>query len=106
MSLWSSNYPTHLTKLKRLQNKATRIIPKIPIKTKITPQNLKFEILKLDDLHHFEMAKKCINLFTTKFLLNLIVISNIHLKFQLKYLVIFLKLIYFYLVSKIQEPNA
>ena len=52
-----STYPTHLTKLKRLQNKALRIIFKTPIKIRITPQNLKLEILKLYDLDPFEKAK-------------------------------------------------
>ena len=43
ISLWGSTYPTHLTKLKRLHNKALRIISKTPIKTRITPKyiNLK-----------------------------------------------------------------
>ena len=42
---------------KNQQNKSLRFILKTPIKSKITPQYLKSEILKLDDLYHFEMAK-------------------------------------------------
>ena len=52
-----STYSTHLTKLKRLQNKALRIIYKTPIITRITSQYLKLKILKLDNLYQFEMAK-------------------------------------------------
>ena len=37
--------------------KPLRIISKTSIKTRITPQYLKFEILKLDDLYHFEAPK-------------------------------------------------
>ena len=57
ISLWGSTYPTHLTKLKKLQNKALRIISKTPIKTRITSLYLKFKILKLDDLCHYQMVK-------------------------------------------------
>ena len=48
--LWDSTYPTHLKKLKILQNRALKIICKAAIKTQITPQYLKFLILKLDDI--------------------------------------------------------
>ena len=50
ISLWGSTYPTYLTKLKRLHNEALRIISETLIKTRITPQYFKFEILKLNDL--------------------------------------------------------
>ena len=43
--------------LKRLQNKALRIISKTKIRGRITPQYYKYEILKLEDLYNFEIAK-------------------------------------------------
>ena len=46
-----------LSKLKRLQNKAVRIISKTSIKDRITPNYHRLEILKLDDLYTLEIAK-------------------------------------------------
>ena len=54
--VWASTY-TYLSKLKRLQNKAVRIISRISIKDKITPNYHRLEILKLDDLYTLEIAK-------------------------------------------------
>ena len=47
---WAYTYKTYLLKLKKLQNKALRIISKCPIRSSITPQYYKFKILKLEDL--------------------------------------------------------
>ena len=57
LPLWSATYKSYLTKLKRLQNKALRIISKTKIRGRITPQYYKHEILKLEDLYNFEIAK-------------------------------------------------
>ena len=53
----ASTYSTYLTKLKRLQNKALRIISEMSIRDRITPQYHQFEILKLEDLYTYEIAK-------------------------------------------------
>ena len=50
-------HKSYLIKLKRLQNKALRIISKTKIRGRITPQYFKYEILKLEDLYNFEIAK-------------------------------------------------
>ena len=50
-------YKSNLIKLKRLQNKALRIISKTKIRGRITPQYYKYEILKLEDLYNLEIAK-------------------------------------------------
>ena len=52
--MWASTY---LTKLKRLQNKALRIISNTSIRDGITPQYHQFEILKLEDFYTYETAK-------------------------------------------------
>ena len=57
LPLWGATYKSYLIKLKRLQNKALRIISKIKIRGRITPQYYKYEILKLEDLYNFEIAK-------------------------------------------------
>ena len=57
LPLWGATYKSYLMKLKRLQNKASRIISKTKIRGKITPQYYKYEILKLEDLYNFEIAK-------------------------------------------------
>ena len=51
LPVWASTYLTYLTKLKRLQNKALRIISKTSIRDRITPQYHQSEILKLEDLY-------------------------------------------------------
>ena len=50
-------YKTYLTKIKRLQNKAIRAVTKTKYTENITPQYKKLQILKLDDLFIFEIAK-------------------------------------------------
>ena len=55
--MWASTYSTYLTKLKRLQNKALRIILKTSIRNRISPQYHQFEILKLEELYTYEIAK-------------------------------------------------
>ena len=57
LPLWGATYKSCLIKFKMLQNKALRIIFKTKIRGRITPQNYKFEILKLEDLYNFEIAK-------------------------------------------------
>ena len=57
LSVWASTYKTYLLKLKKLQNKALRIISKYPIRNSIAPQYCKFKILKLEDLCNLEIAK-------------------------------------------------
>ena len=57
LPLWGATYKSYLMKLKRLQNKALTIISKTKIRGKITPQYYKYEILKLEDLYNFEIAK-------------------------------------------------
>ena len=55
--VWASTYNIYLSKLKRLQNKAVRIISRTSIKDRITPNYHRLEILKLDDLYTLEIAK-------------------------------------------------
>ena len=57
LSLWGATHKSYLRTLKRLQNKALRIISKTKIRGRITPQYYKYEILKPEDLHNFEIAK-------------------------------------------------
>ena len=57
LPLWASTYNTYMSKLKRLQNKAVRIISRTSIKDRITPNYHRLEILKLDDLYTLEIAK-------------------------------------------------
>ena len=54
---WGATYKSYLIKLKRLQNKALRFISKTKIRGRITPQYYNYEILKLEDLYNFEIAK-------------------------------------------------
>ena len=55
--LWGSTSQSHLSKLQNLQNKAIRIITNIKRKSPITPQFYKLRILKIKDLHAYEIAK-------------------------------------------------
>ena len=57
LPVWASTHNTYLSKLKRLQNKAVRIISRTSIKDRITPNYHRLEILKLDDLYTLEIAK-------------------------------------------------
>ena len=49
--------PAYSIKLKRLQNKAIRIITKTSSKNRIFQHYCRLKILKLDDLYKFEVAK-------------------------------------------------
>lgn len=57
LPIWASTYDTYLNSLKKLQNKALRIIMSKKIRDKITPLYYKLGILKLNDLYTFEIAK-------------------------------------------------
>ena len=57
LPVWASTYKTYLLKLKKLQNKALRIISTCPIRSSITPQYYKFKVLKLKDLYNLEIVK-------------------------------------------------
>ena len=57
LPIWASTYKTYLNKLEKLQNKALRIIFKTPLRDPITPLYRRSEILKLNDLFDFEVAK-------------------------------------------------
>ena len=57
LPIWASTCQTYLLKLKRLQNKVIRIIAKAPLKSKLTPQYKKYQILKLEDLYLLEIGK-------------------------------------------------
>ena len=70
LPLWGATYKSYLIKLKRLQNKALRIISKTKIRGRITPQYYKYEILKLEDLYNFEIAKLMYQFTHSKLLLN------------------------------------
>ena len=50
LPIWASTCQTYLLNLKRLQNKVIRIIAKAPLKSKLTRQYKKYQILKLEDL--------------------------------------------------------
>ena len=55
--VWGSTYKSYLTKLKKLQNKALKIITNSCPRERVTPLYHKLKILKLDDLYLFELAK-------------------------------------------------
>ena len=55
--VWTIIFPTYLIKLKRLQNKAIRIITKTSPKDRISQHYCRLQILKLDDLYKFEVGK-------------------------------------------------
>ena len=57
MDCWVSTYKTNLTKLKKLQNKAIKIITNTCPHIRVTPHYYRLEILKLNDLYQFELAK-------------------------------------------------
>ena len=50
LPVWATTFPTYLIKLKRLQNKAIRIITKTSPKDGISLHYCRLQILKLDDL--------------------------------------------------------
>ena len=57
LPVWTTTFPTYSIKLKRLQNKAIRIITNTSPKDRIFPHYCRLQILKLDDLYKFEGAK-------------------------------------------------
>ena len=57
LPVWASTYKTYLTKIRVLQNKAISIISETTYKERISPYYYKLQILKLDDLYQFELAK-------------------------------------------------
>ena len=65
-----ATYKSYLIKLKRLQNKALRTISKTKIRGRITLKYYKYEILKLEDLYNFEIAKSMYRFTHSKLPLN------------------------------------
>ena len=57
LPVWATTFPTYLIKLKRLQNKAIQIITKTSPKDRISQHYCRLQILKLDNLYKFEVAK-------------------------------------------------
>ena len=57
MPVWATTFPTYQIKLKRLQNKAIRNITKTSPKVRISEHYCSLQILKLDDLYKFEVAR-------------------------------------------------
>ena len=57
LPVWASIFNTYLNNVRKLQNRAMRIIIKSKIKGRINPQYVHFGILKLNDLYNFEIAK-------------------------------------------------
>ena len=86
LPVWAKTFSTYLIKLKRLQNKAIRIITKTSSKDKISQHYCRLQILKLDDLCKFEVVK-LMHQFTHKkkqmYFANILHISMIFLNTQL-----------------------
>ena len=57
LPVWATTFPTYLIKLKRLQNKAIPIITKTSPEDRISQHYCRLQILQLDDLYKFEVAK-------------------------------------------------
>ena len=57
LPIWATTFPTYLIKLKRLQNKAIRIITKTSPKDRISQHYCRLQISKLYDLCRSEVAK-------------------------------------------------
>ena len=55
--VWGNTYPTYLSKLITLQNKALRIVTKSGWYQNVLPLYQKFNLLNLQNLHKFETAK-------------------------------------------------
>jgi len=55
--LWGSTFPSYLTSLQILQNKAIRAIGKLSWKERVTPTLQRLNILKVADIHKLEIAK-------------------------------------------------
>jgi len=57
LPVWGSTFPTYLSKLQRLQNKAIRIIANCNQFQSVTPYFHELEILKMSELFQFEIGK-------------------------------------------------
>ena len=57
LPIWASTYQTYLIKVRKLQNKAVKILAKAHPRERVSPWYHKLNILKLDDLYQFEIAK-------------------------------------------------
>ena len=57
LPVWATTFPTYLIKFKRLENKAIRVIIKTSPKDRISQHYCRLQIIKLDDLYEFEVAK-------------------------------------------------
>ena len=57
LPVWATTFSTYVFKVKRLQNKAKRIITKTSPKDRISQRYCRLQILKLDDLYKFKVAK-------------------------------------------------
>ena len=57
LPIWASTYQTYLTKLRKLQNKVVQILAKAHPRERVSPWYYQLQILKLDDLCKFEIAK-------------------------------------------------
>ena len=55
--VWGNTYPTYLSKLITLQNRALRIVTKSGWYQNVLPLFQKFNLLNLQNLHKFETAK-------------------------------------------------
>ena len=55
--LWGSTFPSYLTNMKHLQNKALRITSNSNYRASITPTYHKLHISKISDMYKFELAK-------------------------------------------------
>ena len=54
---WDFTYPSHLSRIMSLQNKAVKLIGDGKLRNNATPYYLKFRILKLPDLYELETTK-------------------------------------------------
>ena len=57
LPVWATTFPTYFIKLKTLKNKAIQFITKTSPKERISQHYCRLQILKLDDLCKFEVAK-------------------------------------------------
>ena len=57
LPIWTFTYQTYLTKLRKLQNKAVKILSKAHPRERVNPWYHKLNILKIDNLFQFEIAK-------------------------------------------------
>ena len=59
--VWRNTYPTYLSKIITLKNKALRIVTKSGWYQNVLPLDQKFNLLNLQNLHKFETASKFIH---------------------------------------------